>query len=97
MVIAYLFLFSNLFFLPNKQAPSTVLRNEGRRMTQIQKTGANMQSLKKRGNGAVGVRNVGSFVIYPKEETPRENDNNAPSLVSLHHGSQRQSIVTFLI
>ena len=65
MVIAYLFLFSNLFFLPNKQAPSTALRNEGRRMTQIQKTGTNMQSLKKRGNGAVGVRNEGSFAIYP--------------------------------
>jgi len=64
MVIAYPFLFLNLFFLPNKQAP-TALRNEGRRMSQIQKTGANMQSLKKRGNGAVGVINEGSFAIYP--------------------------------
>ena len=35
-------------------------------MSQIQKTGANMQSLKKRGNGAVGVINEGSFAIYPK-------------------------------
>ena len=66
MVIAYPFLFLNLFFLPNKHAPSTALRNEGRRMSQIQKTGANMQSLKKRGNGAVGVINEGSFAIYPK-------------------------------
>ena len=47
MVIAYPFLFSNLFFLPNKQAPSTVLRNEGRRMTQIQKNGGKYAKSKK--------------------------------------------------
>ena len=34
-------------------------------MLQIQKTGANMQSLKKRGNGAVGGENMGSYAIYP--------------------------------
>ena len=34
-------------------------------MLQIQKTGANMQSLKKKGNGAVGGENEGSYAICP--------------------------------
>jgi hypothetical protein len=42
-------------------------QNRGIPDARIQKTGANVQSQKKRGNRAVRLENKGSYAIYPKK------------------------------
>ena len=53
-------------FHPSVNTVSFPSQNRGRLMVQIQKIGANMQSLKNEGKRAVRCENEGSFAIDPK-------------------------------
>jgi len=66
MIIAYPFLFSNLVCSSKQTASSYDVKIRGQTDNlDSKKMGANMRSLKKRGGGAVGDENYGSYAICP--------------------------------